>query len=228
MGWFKKKKPKDSNYISFNNAYTSPYARTIIETAMQKNLGFVRKIEPSDLFRYLGTPRHMVQIEFPNQVLRICNDPYGDIVYLNKRFISDGSLQVIEDAEESAELNQRGITVKLTSDSNTLIDVFNSNHYVRAPVSGYHAYMDHSSGKSEPLFVVEFSRGFLDQPSFTWNRITGKTEFKITTTSMLERLNNATGARTANAVHQSQFPGDNFFKYANSTQNSKKKVWKML
>lgn len=223
-----KSKPKDSNYINFNSAYTSPYAQTAIEEAMMKDLGYVRQIQPSDLFKYLGTPRHLVEITFPDRTLRICNDPYGDIMAGGKRFISDGTLQAFEDSEETPELNQRGLTVTLSSDSDTLITLFNTLNYVRAPVSGYHAYMDHTTGSNVPLFVIEFSRGFIDQPKFVYNNLTGKSEFKITTTSILEKLNNATGARTANAVHQANFPGDNFFKYANSTQDSKKKIWKML
>lgn len=66
--------------------------------------------------------------------------------------------------------------------------------------------MDHTTGSNVPLFVIEFSRGFIDQPKFVYNNLTGKSEFKITTTSILEKLNNATGARTVNAVHQANFP----------------------
>jgi len=195
---------------------------------MMKDLGYVKPITHADIIKYLGTPRHMVQIDFVGLPFRICNDPYGDIYYDGKRFISDGTLKAFDDNEETTELNQRGMTINLCDSSSTLISLFNSKNYIRAPVTGYHAYMDESTGSSEPVLVIEYSKGYMDKPEFIWNATTGKAEFKITTTSYLEKLNNAVGARTANAVHQAQYPGDNFFKFANQTQQSKKQTWKML
>ncbi|HEH9441931.1 TPA: hypothetical protein SIA39_004002 [Aeromonas sobria] len=231
MGIFgKKKKPKDSNYINFNNALTRPYAITHIQSAIQRDLGILRDIRPEDIFQYCGVPRHLVEFEFKGNTLRLCNDPHGDIYVDGKRFISDGSLLAFEDSEETAELNQRGMTIKLSSSSNTLIQIFNEAGYIKVPVSGYHAYMDQTGQKpnpQEPFFTVEFDRGYVDQPEFTWNAITGKAEFKITTTSLLARLSTATGNRTAHSLHQLYHPGDNFFKYSNATQDSRKQVWRM-
>ncbi len=232
MGIFsKKKKPKEDNYINFNSALNAPYVKSTIQAAMEKDLGIIREIRSSDMFKYCGVPRHMVLFEFPNANLCLCNDPHGDIYFDSKRFLSDGSLVAFDDAEETAELNQRGMTIKLSSSSDMLIQLFNEARYLKVPVSGYHAYMDITGQKPNPevpFFVVEFQRGYIDQPEFTWNAPKGKAEFKITTTAMLERLNNATGNRTANALHKLYYPNDNFFMFSNATQDSKKQVWKML
>ncbi|WP_429098145.1 hypothetical protein [Aeromonas veronii] len=232
MGIFgSKKKPKDSNYINFNSALNSPYVKTQVQAAIERDLGIRREIQYPDIFRYCGTPRHLLEIEFPSLTLRLCNDPQGDIYADSKRFISDGTLLAFDDSEETSELIQRGMTVKLSDSSDTLIQLFNEAKYLKVPIRGYHAYMDVTGQKPDPsipFFVVEFERGFIDQPEFTWNAVKGKAEFKITTTSMLERLNNSTGNRTAHALHQLYHPGDNFFKFSNATQDSKKQIWKML
>ncbi len=229
MGIFSKKsKPKDSNYINFNSALNHPYVVTTCNSNMMKDLGHVLPLTPPVVLKYLGTPRHMIQIEFKGLTLRLCNDPHGDILYDGKRFISDGSLKAFDDTEETTELNQKGMTITLSSSSSTLIGIFTTKNYIRAPVTGYHAYMDETSGSPEPVLVIEFSKGYLDKPEYTYNAITGKSEFKMTTTSYLEKLNNAVGARTANAVHQAVYPGDNFFKFSNQTQQAKKQTWKML
>ncbi|WP_429103675.1 hypothetical protein [Aeromonas hydrophila] len=232
MGIFsKKKKPKDSNYINFNSALNAPYAVSHIENAMMKDLGEKRAITQTDLYRYCGVPRHLVEIEFQEGTLRLCNDPFGDITAGGKRFISDGTLTSFDDVEETAEINQRGITIKLNSMSETLISMLNAAQYIRVPVTGYHAYMDPTGTKdnpSEPFFVVEFFKGYVDQPEFTYNAIKDKAEFKITTTAILERLSNSNGQRTAHSLHILRKPGDNFFKYSSVTQTSKEKNWKML
>ncbi|MBS4707297.1 hypothetical protein J4G57_05240 [Aeromonas caviae] len=228
MGIFSKKKPKDNNYINFNSALTSPYVQSSIKQSIIEAEGKLRDITQADMFEYAGVARHLVEFEFPGGALRLCNDPIGDIYVNGKRFISDGSLLAFDDAEESVELNQRGMTIKLSSSSDTLISLFNQAAYIKVPVRGYHAYMDMSLDAPTPevpLFVIEFQQGYIDKPEFTWNAVTAKAEFKITTTSMLAELGQAVGQRTAHALHQLREPGDNFYKFANVTQNSKKQRW---
>lgn len=228
MGLFKKpKKPKEDNYLNFRDALNSPYVISKVQAAMLNDLGKVRPIVEHDVFKYLGTPRHCVEILFPDATLRLTNDPEADIVFSDgRRFISDGTLVDFEDIKESQELNQKGGTIKIKGTSPLLIEVFNKRRYLKSKVNSYIAFLTNEKDKTRVTWFL-LDSGFIDKPEIVLDAIKGTAEMKISTTSMLDRLSNTPGARTANAVHKAQYPNDNFFKFANKTESSKKQRWKM-
>lgn len=230
MGIFskKKKQQKDSNYLNFWSVLNRPYLVTRIKEAIYKDTGQVRDIKGPDLFRYLGRPVDLLEIQFNGLTLRLTNDPLGDVVFEGKRFIQDHQLEPLKDQEESSELNQKGVTIKLKGYSPTMVDLMNQKHYERAKVTCWAAFMDdQQANANEPIAAFVMSVGYLDQPTIKYDALKGKAELQITTTSMMSRFQDVTGARTANAVQQAKYPGDNFFKLSSATQESTKKIWKM-
>ncbi|WP_429234753.1 hypothetical protein [Aeromonas salmonicida] len=220
------KKPKDSNYLSFQSLLNKPYAVTKIKEAIYQDTGVRREVQGPDLFKYLGRSVHLVEIQFNGATLRLTNDPLGDVVYEGKRFIQDHQLDQLEDQEETSELSQKGVTIKLKGYSNTIVDILNQKRYERAKVTCWAAFMDDHSN-NEPLVAFVMSQGYVDQPTIKYDAVKGKAELKLTTTSMLSRLQYVPGARTANAVQQAKYPGDNFFKFSSSTQSHMNQLWKM-
>lgn len=229
MGLFgkKQKAPRDKNYINFNNVANAPYMVTYIQQAMMKDVGYIKPIEPEHVIRYLGQPVHLIEIEFQQGALRLTNYPYGDVTFEGKTFFSTGELENFDDVQESMELNQKGITIKLNSVSPTILAILNSGAYVRAPVTGYIAFMDPVNPSATPLAGFVFSSGYVNKPTIKYDSVKGTSKIQITTTANLERLNNSGGLRTAHATHFAKYPDDHFFAFANATNKSRRANWRM-
>ncbi|MFQ2906557.1 hypothetical protein ACK3YP_04930 [Aeromonas allosaccharophila] len=215
-------------FDAYKTLYNTPKVREFIDAAKAKDPHFSGEpFEPADVSRYYTSIVTLVRIEFKGATLRLCNNVGGNsIIYEGEEYISDGTLAEFRNTEESTELNTKGITIELIGESDTLMYLFNNRMHIRAPVKVYTAYIG-ASGPSTPDLVIPTFSGYVDKPTVdSDNNGSGMIRTTISTVSMLQSLSDNSAQRTAHALQIAKEPGDNFFKYAASTQDMKKKTWK--
>ncbi|MGE6114380.1 hypothetical protein CF138_17225 [Aeromonas hydrophila] len=218
-----------SAFNTFKTLYdNNPKVREFIKAAKDNDV--YRKgspFEPGDIIQYYTSIVTLLRIEFDGATLRLCdNVGSNSIIYEGEEYISDGSLGEFKNTDESAELNTRGVTIELIGESDTLMYLFNNRKHIRAPVKVYTAYMG-ASGPNTPDLVIPTFSGYVDKPTVqSDNNGSSMIRVNISTVSMLQALSDNSAQRTAHALQIAKEPGDNFFKYAASTQDMKKKTWK--
>lgn len=186
---------------SFNNLCSNADFINVYNERMGTNLS---KLTLKHVFS-TGSFYHCVSIKFADGSgeLRIC-DGYHDIMFNSQLYIASGDFLDVQNSPESKEINNNGMSVKVSNVRPEYVQLIRNKKFDRAIVTITMVFLSPQTGQVQTSFGV--FRGQIDSSTIridytSEEEITSETEIKIN--NFWEVLNKSARYHASDGVHRS-------------------------
>lgn len=166
----------------------------------------LKVLDVSQLFS-VGTLFHLVQIQMQNNKELLLTDAYHDVVYEGKNYMATGDFTDISTIDEQKEINNIGMSVKLSNVRTEYINLIRSKQLDKSDVKIDICFMDPNTGAPTESFNI--FTGSVDK--LTINIDYTDNESKNETTAQLDSiwavLEKSARNHASDGVHRS-YPGN--------------------
>ena len=168
-------------------------------------------------------PAHLFECYFDDETVR-ATDAFGAVSWGGFSYAADGELLDFDGISETLEMRAAQVRIVLSGVDQAWISRVLSKPYITRRIVVRLAMLDSVwSVINDPAVLFD---GEMRRPQIDEDPDSGTCQVTITCSHSASDVDNVSGRRTNDHLHQLLFPGDGFFKYAQQAQNQL--VWNGL